>query len=164
MAVQQNKKSPSRRGMHRSHDHVAQPAQERRPAVVVGQHAAVQHLGVGEQDVGVGAGPLALLDRAVAVVGGGDQARQLEVGGDGWEIVLEELDTARTPFVAGETFAEARERVAAEFGAYVETSAPWRSAATPALPEPMNGSATTSPGCVLWLTSTSDTAAGFSAG
>ena len=26
MAVQQNKKSPSRRGMHRSHDHLAQPA------------------------------------------------------------------------------------------------------------------------------------------
>jgi large subunit ribosomal protein L32 len=25
MAVQQNKKSPSRRNMHRSHDHVAQP-------------------------------------------------------------------------------------------------------------------------------------------
>lgn len=26
MAVQQNKKSPSRRGMHRSHDSVAKPA------------------------------------------------------------------------------------------------------------------------------------------
>ena len=26
MAVQQNKKSPSRRGMHRSHDHVSVPA------------------------------------------------------------------------------------------------------------------------------------------
>jgi large subunit ribosomal protein L32 len=26
MAVQQNKKSPSRRGMHRSHDHVGVPA------------------------------------------------------------------------------------------------------------------------------------------
>ena len=26
MAVQQNKKSPSRRGMHRSHDHLSGPA------------------------------------------------------------------------------------------------------------------------------------------
>ena len=26
MAVQQNKKSPSKRGMHRSHDHVSAPA------------------------------------------------------------------------------------------------------------------------------------------
>ena len=26
MAVQQNKKSPSRRGMHRSHDHLTTPA------------------------------------------------------------------------------------------------------------------------------------------
>ena len=26
MAVQQNKKSPSRRGMHRSHDHLSAPA------------------------------------------------------------------------------------------------------------------------------------------
>ena len=26
MAVQQNKKSPSRRGMHRSHDHLGNPA------------------------------------------------------------------------------------------------------------------------------------------
>jgi large subunit ribosomal protein L32 len=26
MAVQQNKKSPSKRGMHRSHDHLASPA------------------------------------------------------------------------------------------------------------------------------------------
>ena len=26
MAVQQNKKSPSRRGMHRSHDHLRNPA------------------------------------------------------------------------------------------------------------------------------------------
>lgn len=26
MAVQQNKKSPSRRGMHRAHDHLSQPA------------------------------------------------------------------------------------------------------------------------------------------
>lgn len=26
MAVQQNKKSPSKRGMHRSHDHLTQPS------------------------------------------------------------------------------------------------------------------------------------------
>src|SRR4051812_42590456 len=41
---------------------------------------------------------------------------------------------------------------------------PRRSAATPTLPEPMNGSATISPATVLCVISTSDTAGGFSAG
>jgi large subunit ribosomal protein L32 len=30
MAVQQNKKSPSKRGMHRAHDHLAAPSDGRR--------------------------------------------------------------------------------------------------------------------------------------
>ena len=51
------------------HD-VAQRAQERRPAVVAGQHRAVQHVGVGEDVLGVVARPVALLVAAVAVVGG----------------------------------------------------------------------------------------------
>jgi len=62
----------------------------------------------------------------------GRAARQLEVSGDGWEIVLEELDTARAPFAAGETFDQAVDRVAGEFAAFVDAVAPWRSAATPA--------------------------------
>src|SRR6185312_1541072 len=52
--------------------------------------------------------------------------------GDGWEIALEELDTARAPFAAGETFTEAVDRVSGEFAAFIEAVAPWRSAATPA--------------------------------
>ena len=32
MAVQQNKKSPSKRGMHRSHDHLSKPALALKPS------------------------------------------------------------------------------------------------------------------------------------
>ena len=51
------------------HD-VVQRAQELRPAVVGGQQGPVQHVGVGQHVLGVVAGPLPLLARAVAVVGG----------------------------------------------------------------------------------------------
>ena len=48
-------------------DDVAQPAQERRPAGVPGQHGAVQHVRVAEHPAGVPAGPVALVERGVAV-------------------------------------------------------------------------------------------------
>ncbi len=51
------------------HD-IAQGAEERRPAVVRGQQGTVQHVGVRQHVLGVVAGPLPLLARAVAVVGG----------------------------------------------------------------------------------------------
>ena len=51
------------------HD-VAQRPQEAGPAVVSGQQRAVQHVGVGQDVLGVVARPLPLLSRAVAVVGG----------------------------------------------------------------------------------------------
>ncbi len=52
-------------------DDVAQGAQEGGPARVGREDAAVQHVGVGEDEVGVLADPFALLDRGVAVVDGG---------------------------------------------------------------------------------------------
>ena len=56
-------------------DDVAQPHEERRPAVVRREDAHVQHLGVGEHDVGVRADPRAVVGGRVAVVGGGDERR-----------------------------------------------------------------------------------------
>ena len=54
-------------------DDVAQAQQERGPPVVRGEDAHVQHLGVGEHDVGVRADPRALVGGGVAVVGRGDE-------------------------------------------------------------------------------------------
>ena len=51
-------------------DDVAQRPEEGRPAGVPRQQRAVQHVGVGEDVLGVVAGPVALLASAVAVVGG----------------------------------------------------------------------------------------------
>ena len=61
------------------HD-VAQLAQEPRPAGVPGQHRVVEHVGVGQQPLGVVAGPLPLLRRAVPVVGHGGQPREAQRG------------------------------------------------------------------------------------
>ena len=65
----------------------------------------------------------------------GAAVRQVVVDGDdgeGWEVALEETDTAREPFVPAESFDDAVSRVGAEFGAYVDAIAPWRSSQTPA--------------------------------
>jgi hypothetical protein len=59
-------------------DDVAQPHEEGGPPRVVREDAVVQHLGVGEQHVGVGADPGALLGPGVTVVGGGDEPGDLE--------------------------------------------------------------------------------------
>ncbi len=62
-------------------DDVAQVLEEADPAGVVRQDAAVQHVGVGDHDVAVGAHRPAQAGRGVAVVGGGAQALG-EVDGD----------------------------------------------------------------------------------
>ena len=59
--------------------HVLQPGQVGGPLGVVGQQGRVQHLGVGQQHGGLAPGPGALLGAAVAVVGGGDEAGQVEL-------------------------------------------------------------------------------------
>ncbi len=60
--------------------HVAEAPEERAPPLVVRQQAGVEHLGVGEHDVGLLADPGALLRRGVAVVGAGHHLREVERG------------------------------------------------------------------------------------
>ncbi len=71
-------------------DDVAQRAQERRPPVVTGQQRAVQHVGVGQDVLGVVAGPVALLSAAVTVVGG-DADVEPEAGHRGHLVVGQRL-------------------------------------------------------------------------
>ena len=59
--------------------HVLQPAEVGGPLGVVGQQGRVQHLGVGQQDGRLPPGPGPLLGRGVAVVGGGDEAGQVQL-------------------------------------------------------------------------------------
>jgi hypothetical protein len=68
------------------HD-VAQPAQERGPALVVREEPGVEHLGVGQHHGGVAADPGPLLRSGVAVVGAGDHSREPE-GAQGPELVV----------------------------------------------------------------------------
>ena len=65
---------PAQRVQLVDHDE-PQPHEERRPAPVVREDPLVQHLGVGEHDVRVLAGPGPVVGRRVAVVGHGVQAR-----------------------------------------------------------------------------------------
>ena len=58
-------------------DDVSQPPQELRPPVVVGEHPAVQHLGVGQHRRGVAADPRPFLVARVAVVGARHDAGEL---------------------------------------------------------------------------------------
>ncbi|WP_031486547.1 amylo-alpha-1,6-glucosidase [Streptomyces bicolor] len=49
-----------------------------------------------------------------------------------WEIAVEELDTARPPYASTVTFGKIVEAARNSFADFVDTVAPWRSAATPA--------------------------------
>ncbi|RRR84348.1 amylo-alpha-1,6-glucosidase [Streptomyces sp. RP5T] len=70
----------------------------------------------------------------------GDQAlgsadRGVTVAADadgGWEIAVEEIDTARPPYVPAAAFGKVVEAARNSFADFVDTVAPWRSAATPA--------------------------------
>jgi glycogen debranching enzyme len=53
-------------------------------------------------------------------------------GDDGWELAIEELEAARTPYASVELFADVVRRGAVEFTEYLETIAGWRDATTPA--------------------------------
>ncbi|NUR39031.1 MAG: glycogen debranching protein, partial [Streptomyces sp.] len=67
------------------------------------------------------------------VLGSGD--RGLTVGGEGnggWEIAVEELDTARPPYTASTAFDDVVESAREAFADFVDAVAPWRSADTPA--------------------------------
>lgn len=51
-----------------------------------------------------------------------------------WEVAVERIGVAREPFRPGTGFDRAVERVEAEFRAYLDAIAPWRTGATPAVP------------------------------
>jgi len=65
----------------------------------------------------------------------GSDDRGLTVGGEGhggWEIAVEELDTARPPYTASTAFDDVVESARDAFADFVDAVAPWRSADTPA--------------------------------
>ncbi|KTR90780.1 glycogen debranching protein [Microbacterium testaceum] len=63
----------------------------------------------------------------------GQSVRALTVGGDEWEIAIEQIEAAAPPYRAEETFGEVRARVAAAFTDYLDAIAGWRTGATPAV-------------------------------
>ena len=64
----------------------------------------------------------------------GSADRSLSFGGDGtpWEVAIEEVETARDPFRAEQSFDDAADHAQAVFATFVEAVAPWRNATTPA--------------------------------
>ncbi|BBC33933.1 Glycogen debranching protein [Streptomyces graminofaciens] len=66
-------------------------------------------------------------------LGAGERGLTVTAEADGsWEVAVEELDSARLPFRSSSTFGEVMEAARRSFGEFVDTAAPWRSAATPA--------------------------------
>jgi glycogen debranching enzyme len=64
-------------------------------------------------------------------LGTGERAVVVE-GEHGWEVVIEEFETARAPYAAAASFDSAAESVRAEFLEYLELVAGWRTEQTPA--------------------------------
>lgn len=68
-----------------------------------------------------GSGALGRHDRSVTVS-----------GDDGWEIAIEQFETAREPYAAATTFDEVAAASAADVAAFAEAIAPWRDDSVPA--------------------------------
>ncbi|MGV8883554.1 MAG: amylo-alpha-1,6-glucosidase [Rhodoglobus sp.] len=62
----------------------------------------------------------------------GQSGRAVVAGGDSWEVVIEEFETARPPYSVDKTFDAAVAGVRAEFEEYLEAVAGWRTEASPA--------------------------------
>ena len=62
----------------------------------------------------------------------GTSGRAVVAGGDNWEVVIEEFETARPPYSVDQTFDAAVAGVRAEFDEYLELVAGWRTEASPA--------------------------------
>ncbi|GAA0336380.1 hypothetical protein NE235_25190 [Actinoallomurus spadix] len=64
----------------------------------------------------------------------GHGARGLHLTGDGqrWEAAIEEFDSARRPYAPSATFDQVTAAAEAEFAAFADAVAPWRTAGTPA--------------------------------
>jgi glycogen debranching enzyme len=79
---------------------------------------------------------LTVLSGEVSVEGAealGQNVRALTIGGrDGWEIVIEQIESAAPAYATEERFADVRARVASEFTAYLDAIAGWRTDDTPA--------------------------------
>lgn len=93
---------------------------------------------------------------ATEVVGAealGAARREVLVGGDGaeWELAVQEITTAATPFVPARCFDQAVSAAASAFDAFVAAVAPWRDERTPAaeLAAYVLWSATVAPGGFL---------------
>ncbi|MGW0476368.1 amylo-alpha-1,6-glucosidase [Streptomyces coeruleorubidus] len=66
-------------------------------------------------------------------LGGGDRGLALTAAADGgWEIAVEEIDTARPPYALSAAFGEIVAAAREAFAEFVDAVAPWRSSATPA--------------------------------
>ncbi|MFD5537070.1 amylo-alpha-1,6-glucosidase [Streptomyces sp. NPDC127079] len=66
-------------------------------------------------------------------LGGADRGVAVTADADGtWEIAIDELDTARPPYVPAETFDDVVESARRAFADFADAVAPWRSPATPA--------------------------------
>ncbi|MBB5779279.1 amylo-alpha-1,6-glucosidase [Nonomuraea jabiensis] len=61
----------------------------------------------------------------------GGAERGLVLGGE-WEIAIEEYETARAPYLGGDTFEQVAKAARAEFDAFAAAVAPWRGERTPA--------------------------------
>ncbi len=61
----------------------------------------------------------------------GTAERGVELDGE-WEIAVEEYETARAPYAGADTFDQVAKAARAEFEAFTEAVAPWRSERTPA--------------------------------
>ncbi|MFH9001832.1 amylo-alpha-1,6-glucosidase [Streptomyces afghaniensis] len=77
-------------------------------------------------------GRIAHTDGAQAL-GGGDRGLAVAAAADGgWEIAVEELDTARPPYASSAAFGEIATAARRSFADFADAVAPWRSSATPA--------------------------------
>ncbi|OZD33338.1 glycogen debranching protein [Rhodococcus sp. 06-1477-1B] len=64
----------------------------------------------------------------------GQNARSITVGGAaGWEVAIEQIESAAPAFTSFESFAEVRQRVAEEFAEYLDAVGGWRRDDTPAV-------------------------------
>ena len=62
----------------------------------------------------------------------GTAERAVVVGGDAWEVVIEELPGTREPYSTARTFADVLAAARTEFATFADSVAPWRSEHTPA--------------------------------
>lgn len=79
---------------------------------------------------------ISLISGELSAVGAeslGTGIRSLSARGDAWELAIEELAAARTPYASLERFTDVVRRGASEFTEYLEAIARWRNATTPAV-------------------------------